>query len=413
MILTKDFSEAKAEILGKILKESFVCKSRYGNALSSRPSLVVVENPESSELIPDFFIEKYQKAVEKAKDAVVSKLKKFPFTRRLSIPLWSPEEHLSKNPAAITEISFLLDEKLHLTAYFRSLECLNYFDVNFQFLSRVLEDVAIDAELEAGSVAMLVAIPHVYERDAKRAEKLAKDCREVYGYTDLGTHLVESYISSAWHSAMEVIYNHGKIKATEWDMFESQKTSKFVHRLFIEVRNPEENKLHDKAPFTENYCLDYAISYVIGGTFEKVEGSLLKEGEEYTYAERARFCERDEVKVDQLFEALRKLKADKCSRDCYVGISRFWDLESRDPPCLRGYQFVGIKEKLLGIFYMRSNDVYGAMHANMVAFALLTKLVSELAGFKGYEYIHFAVDAHVYEGFLDAVREILYPKMKR
>ncbi|MEM2327543.1 MAG: thymidylate synthase, partial [Archaeoglobaceae archaeon] len=202
-------------------------------------------------------------------------------------------------------------------------------------------------------------------------------------------------------------------KATEWDMFEGQKRSKFVHRLFIEVKKPEENKLHDKAPFTENYCLDYAISYVIGKSFERVSSSLLKEGEEYTYAERARFCEKDEVRVDQLFEVLQKLRADKCRRDCYVGISRLWDLESKDPPCLRGYQFVGREKKLKGIFYMRSNDVYGAMHANMVAFALLTKLVSELAGFKSYEYMHFAVDAHVYEGFLNAVREILYPEMKK
>ncbi|MEM0266729.1 MAG: thymidylate synthase [Archaeoglobaceae archaeon] len=413
MILTRDFSEAKAKILGKILKDYVVCKSRFGNALSSDPSFIVVEKPEGSTILPDFFVERYQRVIERAKEIAISKLRNVPYTRRVSIPLWSPEEHHSRNPVAITEISFLFDEKLHLTAYFRSLECLNYFDNNFHFLSKILEDFASEAELEAGSVAMLVAIPHVYERDRKRAEEFAKDCREIYGYTSLGTHLVEDYVSSAWHSAMEVVYNHGKFKATEWDMFEGQKRSKFVHRLFIEVKKPEENKLHDKAPFTENYCLDYAISYVIGKSFERVSSSLLKEGEEYTYAERARFCEKDEVRVDQLFEVLQKLKADKCRRDCYVGISRLWDLESKDPPCLRGYQFVGREKKLKGIFYMRSNDVYGAMHANMVAFALLTKLVSELAGFKSYEYMHFAVDAHVYEGFLNAVREILYPEMKK
>lgn len=413
MILSKDFSEAKAEILGKILKDYVACNSRFGNALSTKPSFIVVEKPESSAVIPDFFSEKYQRTIEKAKGVAVSKLRSVPYTRRVSIPLWSPEEHYSKNPLAITEVSFLFDEKLHLTAYFRSLECLNYFDSNFHFLSNTLEDFASEAELEVGSVAMLVAVPHVYERDKKRAEGFAKDCKEVYGYTDLGTHLIEDYISSAWHSAMDVIYNHGKFKATEWEMFEAQKRSKFIHRLFIELKRPDENKLHDKAPFTEKYCLDYAIDYVIGGTFEKVSSSVLREGEEYTYAERARFCERDKVRVDQLFEVLQKLRTDRCRRDCYVGISRLWDLESKDPPCLRGYQFVGRSEKLIGIFYMRSNDVYGAMHANMVAFALLTKLVSELTGFKGYEYMHFALDAHIYEGFLDAVKEILYPEMKR
>ncbi|MFN3383290.1 MAG: thymidylate synthase [Archaeoglobaceae archaeon] len=413
MILSKDFGEAKAKILGKTLDDHLVCKSRFGNALSSDPSFIVVEKPESSAMIPDFFIEKYQRTIEKSKKVAISKLKNAPYTRRVSIPLWSPEEHNSKNPLAITEISFLFDEKLHLTAYFRSLECLNYFDSNFYFLSNTLEDFASEAELETGSIAMLVAIPHVYERDRKRVEVLAKDFKEIYGYTELGSHIVEDYISSAWHSAMEIVYNYGKFKATEWEMFEGQKRSKFVHRLLVEVKKPEENKLHDKAPFTEKYCLDYAIGYVIGNTFEIVSSSLLKEGEEYTYAERARFCEKDEVKVDQLFEVLQKLKADRFRRDCYVGVSRPWDLESKDPPCLRGYQFVGREEKLTGIFYMRSNDVFGAMHANMVAFALLTKYFSELSGFKGYEYMHFAVDAHVYEGFLNAVKEILYPEMKR
>ncbi len=413
MILSKEFDEAKAKILGKILKDCFVCRSRFGNALSSNPSFIVVEKPEKSAIIPDFFTEKYQRAIEKVNEVAISKLKSVPYTRRVSIPLWSPEEHRSKNPVAITEISFLFDEKLHLTAYFRSLECLNYFDGNFHFLSKVLEEIANEAELEAGSIAMLIAIPHVYERDKKRAEVFAEDCKEVYGYTELGTHVIEDYISSAWQSAMEIVYNYGKFKPTEWGMFEGQKRSKFVHRLLVEVKKPEENKLHDKAPFTEKYCLDYAIGYVIGNTFEMVSSSLLKEGEEYTYAERARFCEKDEVKVDQLFEVLQKLKADRCRRDCYVGISRHRDLESEDPPCLRGYQFVGREKKLRGIFYMRSNDVFGAMHANMVAFALLTKYVSELSGFKGYEYTHFALDAHIYEGFLNAVKEILYPEMKR
>lgn len=414
MILAKDFDEAKAKVLGKILKDHLICRSRFGNAISAKPSFIVVEKPEKSAIIPDFYIERYQKAIKATRDVAISKLQKTPYTRRVSIPIWSPKEHYSNNSVALTEISFLLDKELHLTAYHRSLDCLNYFENNFHFLSNTLYEIANEANLEPGSVAMVVAVPHIYTRDVGRAEMLAVDCEEVYGFTDLGTHLVEDYISSAWHSAMEVIYNHGKIKPTEWEIFEGQKRSKFVHRLFIEVKKPEENRIHDKAPFTERYCLDYALGYVIHGElFERVSKPILKEGEEYTYAERARFCERDEVKVDQLFEAVQKLKNDRCRRDCYVGISRPWDLESKDPPCLRGYQFVATANKLTGIFYMRSNDAYGAMHANMVAFSMLTRYVAELTGFSDYDYMHFAVDAHIYEGFLSAVKEIIYPEMKK
>jgi len=303
-----------------------------------------------------------------------------------------------------------VNSKLHATAYLRSLDAANYFSANFDFVLYLLEEISKRAEVEPGSLAMLVAAPHVYKRDADRFNK--KRYEEVYGYHELGTHIVEDYESTAWHSALEVIYYNGSEKETEWgQLFEGQKKSRFVHRLFIEVKNTRENKIHDKAPFTKKYALDYAHNYVIyAASLERpVKERILKEGEEYTYAERARFCERDEVKVDQLFECIKKLKEDLYRRDCYVGISRVWDLESDDPPCLRGYQFLKT-DKFMGIFYMRSNDIYGAMHANMFAFSLLTDYVAQMIGEKEYRYYHFSLDAHIYEEFLKSVKEILEPE---
>lgn len=415
MIVSADCDEAKRAIVGKIVENGVLCRSRFGNYFGIDPSFLVIEQPSEAEVARDYFGEKYLSRFREGFDAAVGKLKEKRYTRRVSIPIWRPEDALSQNPPAITEISFLFDDKLHLTAYIRSLDCLNYFEPNLRFLSFALKSVAEKAGIPEGSIAMLVAVPHVYERDIKRAKSISEPKEEFYGYSQLGTHLVEDYISSAWHSALEVIYNHGKSKETEWDIFEGQKTSKFVHRLFIEILKPEENKIHDKAPFTERYGIDYAHDYIICAEklLERVGESILKEGEEYTYAERARFCAKDSVKVDQLFEAVEKLKEDRCRRDCYIGISRPWDLVSRDPPCLRGYQFVNSRGRLKGIFYMRSNDAYGAMHANMFGFSLLTKYVAELTGFRDYLYAHFAVDAHIYTGFLDLVREILYPEMKK
>ncbi|MEM4156126.1 MAG: thymidylate synthase [Archaeoglobaceae archaeon] len=415
MIIAKDWREAREAIIGKILDNGVLCRSRFGNYLSTGPSFLVVENPTDAEVPKDYFAEKYLSRFHEVVEIAVQKLNEKRFTRRVSIPIWRPEEAFSPNPPAITELSFLFDGKLHLTAYIRSLDCFNYFEQNFRFLSFALKNVAEKTALPQGSIAMLVGVPHIYERDLNKAKLISEQKEEIFGYTELGTHLVEDYISSAWHSALEVIYNHGKFKETEWDMFEGQKTSKFIHRFFVEVKKPEENKLHDKAPFTERYGIDYAHEYVICAEklLERVEKSILKEGEEYTYAERARFCTKDPIKVDQLFEAIRKLKEDKCRRDCYVGISRPWDLLSNDPPCLRGYQFLNNRGKLRGVFYMRSNDAYGAMHANMFGFALLTKYAAELTGFGDYSYAHFAVDAHIYSGFLDSVKEILYPEMKK
>jgi thymidylate synthase len=59
---------------------------------------------------------------------------------------------------------------------------------------------------------------------------------------------------------------------------------------------------------------------------------------------------------------------------------------------------------------MRSNDIYGAMHANAFAFSTLTQYVAELTGFEKHIYYHFAVDAHIYGEFVKSVREILEPE---
>lgn len=414
MILTKTPEEAKEMLVSKVV-EGKTCKSRFGDYRLSRPTMVVVEEPSSFGFEFDYDVcgEKYSERLLRCVENAAEKLRKSPHTRRASIPLWYPKDHLCRNPAAITEVSFIFHEKLHLTAFLRSMECLSYFEHNFDFLVDALEIVCRKTGMEEGSVGMLVAVPHFYERDIERAQSYSGKLRETYGYHELGTHLVEDYISSAWHSALETIYTNGKKKRTEWgDIFEGQEESLFVHRLFLEVERPEENRLHDKAPFTEKYGIEYAHDYIMYAA--KLDGevkhTILKEGEEYTYAERARYCERDDVKVDQLYKVIEKLKENSCRRDCYVGISRPWDLLSDEPPCLRGYQFSKYGDDLVGTFYMRSNDAYGAMHANMYAFALLTKYVAELVGFKAYRYNHFALDAHIYAEFFDAVREILYPE---
>ncbi|HDM60315.1 MAG TPA: thymidylate synthase [Archaeoglobus veneficus] len=417
MIIAKSVEEARRRILGKILEEGDQIHSKYGKTLQCRPSLIVVREPEYVEEIElscwQICGESYLDRVEKLIDIAAERLKAKPHTRRVSIPIWLPKDHLCDTPPAITEVSFLyFNGKLNLTAFIRSLDAYNYFIPNSDFLNYMLEEVSAKSKLEKGSIAMLVSCPHVYARDVERAKNEAEPAKESFGVSSEATHLVEDYMSTAWHSALEVVY-HGREKQTEWgEIFEGQKVSRFLPRLFIEVRKPEEYQIHDKAPFTKEYGIEYAHNYVIyaGQIDEPVNKPILKEGEVYTYAERARYCVDDNIKVDQLYACIQKLKEEKCRRDCYVGIARPWDLTSWDPPCLRGYQLFCLGNRLAGIFYMRSNDIYGAMHTNMFAFAMLTAYVSELTGFSTYAYYHFANDAHIYSEFLDAVREILYPK---
>ena len=415
MLIARDPAELRDMLVSKILDRGIRVKSRFGVEIRLGPQLVVAEDAEHF-FEPDtsgwrFCGENYYDRIAGLMEEGGKKLKEVPYSRRVSIPIWKPRDHLCNNPPAITEVSFLYaDDLLHATAFLRSMDVINYFDANFSLVAYTLEEMAEKSGLEAGSVGMLVGIPHIYERDAGRANR--RKYSDVYGFHELGTHLVEDYLSSAWHSALESIYYHGSTKRTEWgELFEGQEESRFVHRLFVEVKNPEENQIHDKAPFTKKYGIDYAHDYVIHAKSidREVRENILVEGETYTYAERARYCQRDDVTVDQLYTVIGKLKENPARRDCYIGISRPWDLNSDEPPCLRGYQF-GVNGEFFGLFYMRSNDAYGAMHANMFAFNILTEYVAEMCGFERHRYCHFALDAHIYGEFIDSVREILEPE---
>jgi thymidylate synthase len=419
MIVSETWVEGRELLLRKITESGKKYKSRFGDTLRSEPDLLVVEEPDYFFQVERDFSgwrfcgESYAGRVDNLLGKCAAKLKSSPYTRRISIPVWRPRDHFCNTPPAITEVSLLpLNGKLHATAFIRSLDAYNFFMYNADFITYILDSVSNLADFEVGSAAMLISVPHIYLRDVDKV-KVNAELKEVYGYHELGTHLKEDYLSTAWHSAMEVIYYNGNRKRTEWgEIFEGQKDSKFVHRLFIEVKNPYEHQIHDKAPFTKKYGIDYAHDYMIYAKCidKPVSEPILKEGETYTYAERARYCESDDVVVDQLYTVISKLKEDRFRRDCYVGISRTQDIESDEPPCLRGYHFAGDYSFLKGIFYMRSNDIYGAMHANAFAFSTLTQYVAELTGFEKHIYYHFAVDAHIYGEFVKSVREILEPE---
>ncbi len=419
MIIVNKADSAIRHLISKIAEEGVEVPSKYGNSIQSKPAFLVVKKPEYfNDMSDDFWYingESYLDRVNRFLEVVALKIKASPYTRRMSIPIWYPKDHYSPTPPAITEVSFLyFNDKINLTAYLRSLNVLDYFTCDFDLLNYLLERVSTLSGIESGSIGLVIGIPHIYKRDLERAEKEygSSKKKEFFGSSYEGTHIVEKSLASSWHSALNNVYR-GMVKKTEWGtLFGKQDKCRFLPRVYIEVKKPDEDKIHDKAPFSKEYGIDYAHNYVIYAKYIDKPVSYIekKEGEVYTYAERARYCEKDEIKVDQLYKCIEKLRKNIYSRDCYVSISRPWDLFSNEPPCLRGYHFIPNKKKLIGLFYMRSNDVYGAMHANMFAFSLLTAYVSELVGFEGYEYHHFTNDAHIYFESIKAVEDILFPE---
>jgi thymidylate synthase len=421
MLIAEDFEEAQQQLYSKIRSEGIYSSSRYGDTKRVHNSFVVVKNPDFKDpLEPDSSgwklgnRESYLSRIEGLLDIAARKLEEVEFTRRVSLPVWRPWDHSSSTPPAITEVSCLVvNHAINLTAFIRSFDVINYFQSNGNFLAYLMEYLVDKTSYKEGTIGMIIGVPHYYLRDENRLSE--SQYEEVYGTTPYGTHLKERYLSSAWHQALHEIYNNGMKKSTEWgELFEGQSESRYIHRLMIEVDETEEHDIHDKAPFSRDYGVDYAHEYLIcaGYIDKRVETSILKEGEVYSYAERARYCEMDDQKVDQLYESLLKLKKDRWRRDAYVGISRPWDLDHDDPPCLRGYMFYASgKDELTGLFYMRSNDAYGAMHANMFGFNILTRYVRELTGFNRHKLVHFALDAHIYGEFYNSVKDLLYPDM--
>lgn len=414
MIIAKDNEEAKNKLVGKIFEENREVKSRYGKTIKSNPTFFVIKNPEYQGLDLDFWNfcnETYMDRVDKLINKVTDKLNDSPITRRVSIPIWRPKDHLCKDSPTITEISFLqLDGRLNITGYMRSLNVIDFFNYSMDLINYIFDDIIEKTNFKKGTVGILIGGPHIYSRDLKRAEEIKEEPEEEFGVTKYGTHIIEDNLSSGWHYTLEAVYNKGNIKKTEWgEKYLRQEKSKYLHRVFIEVANPSENQIHEKAPFTKDFGNNYAFDYVIyaNNIDSPIDRNILGRGEVYTYAERARYCNKDDIKVDQLYECIQKLKKDKYRRDCYVGLSREWDLELDEPPCLRGYQFIGNEDFLSGIFYLRSNDAYGALHSNMYAFSLLTQFVAELTGFKKHKYHHFSVDMHIYEDSFDYVKDII------
>lgn len=421
MIISDSFEDLQPVLFSKLKAEGIKARSRFGETVRGSAWFAVVKKPGSHDVMnPDMSGwnlsdgETYLTRVEPHLPVVARKLSEVEFTRRMSIPVWMPHDHFSRTPPAITEISCMVVEKrIHLTAFVRSLDVINYLMSNGDFLKYVMDWLVDHTPYRHGTIGLVIGVPHFYIRDSARMEEV--EYREVYGVTEYGAHIKENYLSTAWHSALEGILNLGFKKPTEWgEFFEGQKESMFIHRLMIEVSDPDEHEIHDKAPFSRDYGVDYAHDYLIcaGYIDRRVDQNILKDGEVYSYAERARYCLKDEKKVDQLYECINKLTEDRWRRDAYVGISRPWDLEHDDPPCLRGYMFFAESERrLCGMFYMRSNDAYGAMHANMFGFNLLTRYVRDLTSFESHRLVHFALDAHIYGEFYDSVRELLYPEM--
>ncbi len=407
-----------------IVKEPLVITPlKYSNPL-------LAEKPNEKWLIEneDGTVETYLQRITTPVDqlkAGIELIKKTPYSRRFSVSVARPWDSLAITPPSLLEIYVQVTpgetkNKVHLTGVFRSIDTYNFLDLNMLGLTEIMDLICRETGYEKGTLGLFIINSHYYRRDESRVRKLP-----VASLAKPDNHaiLIESdNIPFGWRQTLEYVYYQGFEDKTQWgEVFEKQAQARFGHRVLVDISNPLENMLDDKAPFTARYGEEYAMRYIIGiPDADRVASEsdiILDEGEVYSYASRARYDRNDKEKfnrpsVDQLYYSIKKLKRDRNTRQALVAISRPWDIHLKEPACLRCYCFHAYDEKTLGLsLFMRSNDAFGATHANQYSYARLAEFAAMNTGFEKVRITLLSANMHIYGDSWKAVHEMLRPKM--
>jgi thymidylate synthase len=112
---------------------------------------------------------------------------------------------------------------------------------------------------------------------------------------------------------------------------------------------------------------------------------------------------------DQLQYMIDLLKSDPSDRRILFSLWNPCDLhKQRLPPCHYTYQAVADDDgRLYGHLTQRSNDYPIGVPANVQFYSALTVMLAQQVGLRAAEFVHEAVDAHVYENQIPAVKEYL------
>jgi thymidylate synthase len=334
------------------------------------------------------------------------------YTRRFSYSIGRPWDAEGDTPPTLLEVYIqVIARSVHITGFARSVDTYNYLNLNLLWLAERQREIADKTGLKSGTIAIMIANAHYYLRDENAIGKIEK-VDEIQETKD-AILIKVSTIPIGWRETLEHVYHEGFEDKTQWgDVFERQGRARFGHRILIDIEHPLEDMIDDMAPFTRTYGEEYASRYIIG--YPEVQ---IEEGEVYTYASRAR-GDPDDYKwfkrgvVDQLASVVRRLKEDRWTRRAEVTISRPWDILLAEPACLRAYVFQALDADTLGLtLFMRSNDAYGATHANQYGFARLLWWVARETGFKRCKLTLLSCNMHIYGDSWDAVGNLLRPEM--
>jgi thymidylate synthase len=130
----------------------------------------------------------------------------------------------------------------------------------------------------------------------------------------------------------------------------------------------------------------------------------------YQLAKKNKYAEGEFDQVDRVIYDLRHNPA---SRRIMTNLYNFDDLhEMALYPCAYSMTFNVSGRTLNAILNQRSQDMLAANNWNVVQYALLTRMMAQVAGMEAGELVHVIADAHIYDRHVPVVKELLTRKPK-
>ncbi|MCQ2551314.1 MAG: thymidylate synthase [Clostridia bacterium] len=125
----------------------------------------------------------------------------------------------------------------------------------------------------------------------------------------------------------------------------------------------------------------------------------------YQMAKKYKFSQGE---MDQVDNVIWQLKNQPYSRRILTNIYNFDDLtEMNLEPCAYSVTFNVTGDRLNAILNQRSQDILAANNWNVVQYAVLVHMLSQVTGFKPGELVHVIADAHIYDRHVPIVKELI------
>jgi thymidylate synthase len=201
-------------------------------------------------------------------------------------------------------------------------------------------------------------------------------------------HKIEAKtIAQAWVKILHRITTSGIVRQSSYGLWRE-----LIDLVVVITEEPDGLEFADYLPIAPEFFQNYLAEFSDPANLGDVS---------YTYGQRIR----SHFGVDQVEQVVEKLNADaKCGGDfnCSNAVISLWDptidgKQTKNTPCLNHLWFRVVQGKLTLTATFRSNDMYSAWVANIMALRCLQIEVAQKLDISAGELITISQSAHIYQ----------------